>query len=137
MRINTLKTSEEDALKKLEQENITIEKVPQLKHTYKLVHTKKPHTPNPNTQRRLVLHPRQSKLPSRVGRRPQTRHHRAGCLHSTRSQNNVSGSADAKQGNNRFCGLLKTSNRNMKKETTRMDATNRSRSLQIHELGCH
>jgi NOL1/NOP2/sun family putative RNA methylase len=42
MRINTLKTSEEDALKKLEQENITIEKVPQLKHTYKLVHTKKP-----------------------------------------------------------------------------------------------
>ncbi|MFA5364828.1 MAG: RsmB/NOP family class I SAM-dependent RNA methyltransferase [Candidatus Bathyarchaeia archaeon] len=42
LRINTLKTSEEEALKKLEEENIVVEKVAKLKHTYKLLHTKKP-----------------------------------------------------------------------------------------------
>ena len=42
IRLNTLKAPEDVLLKELEQKNITVEKVPQLKHTYKLNETKKP-----------------------------------------------------------------------------------------------
>jgi len=41
IRINTLKAPTETILQNIQQENITIEKVPTLKHTYKLVDTKK------------------------------------------------------------------------------------------------
>jgi len=44
VRLNTLKAPEETLLKKLEEENIVLEKVPQLKHTYKLIETRKPLT---------------------------------------------------------------------------------------------
>ena len=42
IRINTLKAPTETILQNMQQENITIEKVPNLKHTYKLIDTKKP-----------------------------------------------------------------------------------------------
>jgi 16S rRNA (cytosine967-C5)-methyltransferase len=42
LRINTLKASEEDVLKKLEEEEIRVEKAPKLMHTYRLVETRKP-----------------------------------------------------------------------------------------------
>jgi len=42
IRINTLKAPTETILQNIQQENITIEKVPNLKHTYKLIDTKKP-----------------------------------------------------------------------------------------------
>lgn len=42
IRLNTLKAPEAVLLKKIQQENITIQKVPQLKHTYRLIETKKP-----------------------------------------------------------------------------------------------
>jgi 16S rRNA (cytosine967-C5)-methyltransferase len=42
LRINLLKASEERILKELESEGIRIEKVPKLKHTYKLLEAKKP-----------------------------------------------------------------------------------------------
>jgi len=41
IRINTLKTSEEAALKRMEEEGITLEKTQQLKHTYKVVKTQR------------------------------------------------------------------------------------------------
>lgn len=41
IRINTLKTSEEAALKRMEEEGVTLEKTRQLKHTYKVVKTQK------------------------------------------------------------------------------------------------
>jgi len=44
VRINTLKASQETLLKSLEEEQIVLEKVPQLKYTYKLIETKKPLT---------------------------------------------------------------------------------------------
>jgi NOL1/NOP2/sun family putative RNA methylase len=44
VRLNTLKAPEKTVLKKLEDEKTVLEKVPQLKHTYKLVETKKPLT---------------------------------------------------------------------------------------------
>jgi 16S rRNA (cytosine967-C5)-methyltransferase len=44
IRINTLKAPTETILQNIQQENITIEKVPNLKHTYKLIETKKPLT---------------------------------------------------------------------------------------------
>ena len=44
VRLNTLKAKEETLLKKLETEKTVLEKVPQLRHTYKLVETKKPLT---------------------------------------------------------------------------------------------
>ena len=42
LRLNTLKAPEETVLKKLENEKIVLEKVQQLKHTYRLVQRKKP-----------------------------------------------------------------------------------------------
>jgi 16S rRNA (cytosine967-C5)-methyltransferase len=42
LRINTLKASEKDVLKKLEDEKIEVERVPKLMHTYKLIKTEKP-----------------------------------------------------------------------------------------------
>ena len=42
IRINTLKAPTETILQNIQQENITLEKVPNLKHTYKLIDTKKP-----------------------------------------------------------------------------------------------
>ncbi len=44
VRINTLKASEEDCLKKLEKESVIVEKEPHLKHTYKVVKSLKPLT---------------------------------------------------------------------------------------------
>ena len=44
VRLNTLKAPEENLLKKLEADKAVLEKVPQLKHTYKLIETKKPLT---------------------------------------------------------------------------------------------
>jgi 16S rRNA (cytosine967-C5)-methyltransferase len=44
VRLNTLKAPEETLLKKLEDEKMCLEKVPKLKHTYKLIETKKPLT---------------------------------------------------------------------------------------------
>ena len=44
VRINTLKAPEEALLKSLEEEKIVLEKVPQLKHTYKMIETNKPLT---------------------------------------------------------------------------------------------
>jgi len=44
VRLNTLKAPEETVLKKIEDEKIVLEKVQQLKHTYKLVESKKPLT---------------------------------------------------------------------------------------------
>jgi 16S rRNA (cytosine967-C5)-methyltransferase len=44
VRLNTLKAPEETLLKKLEDEKIVLEKVLQLKYTYKLIETKKPLT---------------------------------------------------------------------------------------------
>jgi len=44
VRLNTLKAPEETVLKKIEEEKIVLEKVQQLKHTYKLVESKKPLT---------------------------------------------------------------------------------------------
>jgi 16S rRNA (cytosine967-C5)-methyltransferase len=44
VRLNTLKAPEETVLKKLEDEKTVLEKVPQLKHTYRLVETRKPLT---------------------------------------------------------------------------------------------
>jgi NOL1/NOP2/sun family putative RNA methylase len=44
VRLNTLKAPEETLLKKLEDEKTVLEKVQQLKHTYKLVESKKPLT---------------------------------------------------------------------------------------------
>jgi 16S rRNA (cytosine967-C5)-methyltransferase len=44
VRLNTLKAQEETLLKKLEDEQIVLEKVPQLKDTYKLVESRKPLT---------------------------------------------------------------------------------------------
>ena len=44
VRINTLKASQETLLKSLEEEQIVLEKVPQLKYTYKLIETNKPLT---------------------------------------------------------------------------------------------
>lgn len=42
IRINTLREPEETLLNKVRQEKIEIEKIPQLKHTYRLIGTKKP-----------------------------------------------------------------------------------------------
>jgi 16S rRNA (cytosine967-C5)-methyltransferase len=42
IRLNTLKASEENLLKKIDDEKIVLEKVQQLKHTYRLVQSKKP-----------------------------------------------------------------------------------------------
>jgi len=42
IRINTLKASEESLLRKMEADGITLEKVPQLRHTYKLIKSQKP-----------------------------------------------------------------------------------------------
>jgi 16S rRNA (cytosine967-C5)-methyltransferase len=44
VRLNTLKAPEETLLKKLEDEKTVLEKIPQLKHAYKLIETKKPLT---------------------------------------------------------------------------------------------
>ncbi len=44
IRINTLKTSEKNLLKQLEAENVTLEKVPQLKHAYKVIKSQQPLT---------------------------------------------------------------------------------------------
>jgi 16S rRNA (cytosine967-C5)-methyltransferase len=44
VRLNTLKAPEETILKSLEDEKVVLEKVPQLKHTYKLIETNKPLT---------------------------------------------------------------------------------------------
>jgi 16S rRNA (cytosine967-C5)-methyltransferase len=44
VRLNTLKAPQETILKKLEDESVVLEKVPQLKHTYKLIETNKPLT---------------------------------------------------------------------------------------------
>jgi len=44
VRLNTLKEPEETVLKKLEDEKIVLEKVQQLKHTYKLIESRKPLT---------------------------------------------------------------------------------------------
>jgi len=44
VRLNTLKVQEETLLKKMEDEKTALEKVPQLKHTYKLVESRKPLT---------------------------------------------------------------------------------------------
>ena len=42
VRLNTLNAPEETLLKNIREENIILEKVPQLKHTYKLIETRKP-----------------------------------------------------------------------------------------------
>jgi len=42
LRVNTLKASEKDVLKKLEDEKIQVERVPKLMHTYRLVKARKP-----------------------------------------------------------------------------------------------
>lgn len=42
IRVNTLKASEETALESIEKEEVTIEKIQQLKYTYKVVKTQKP-----------------------------------------------------------------------------------------------
>ena len=42
IRLNTLKAPETILLKKIKEENIVIQKVPQLKHTYRLIESKKP-----------------------------------------------------------------------------------------------
>jgi len=42
IRINTLKASEETLLDKIEKDGITLEKVPRLKHTYKVIKNKQP-----------------------------------------------------------------------------------------------
>jgi len=42
VRLNTLNAPEETLLKNIKEENIILEKVPQLKHTYKLIETRKP-----------------------------------------------------------------------------------------------
>ena len=42
IRINTLKASQKTLLKRIEDENVTIEKVPQLKHTYKVIKSQQP-----------------------------------------------------------------------------------------------
>ncbi|PVX25574.1 MAG: hypothetical protein CW691_04025 [Candidatus Bathyarchaeum sp.] len=44
VRLNTLKAPKEKLLKNIQNENIVLEKVPQLKHTYKLIETNKPLT---------------------------------------------------------------------------------------------
>jgi len=44
VRLNTLKVSEEACLRKLKEEGVTVEKEPLLKHTYKVIETKKPLT---------------------------------------------------------------------------------------------
>ena len=44
VRLNTLNAPEETLLKSIEDEKIVLEKVPQLKHTYKLLETRKPLT---------------------------------------------------------------------------------------------
>ncbi len=44
LRLNTLKAPEEMLLKKIEDEKVVLEKVPQLKHTYRLVQSKEPLT---------------------------------------------------------------------------------------------
>ena len=44
IRLNTLKAPEKTLLKSIQDENIVLEKVPQLKYTYKLIETKKPLT---------------------------------------------------------------------------------------------
>ncbi len=42
VRINTLKESEEETVKKLNQEGVVLEKIPQLNYTYKVISSKKP-----------------------------------------------------------------------------------------------
>jgi len=42
LRLNTLKASEDEVLKRLEDEGVTLEKMPGLKHTFRLVRGKKP-----------------------------------------------------------------------------------------------
>lgn len=42
LRLNTLKTLENDVLKKLEDEGVTVEKEPRLKHTFRVVKSQKP-----------------------------------------------------------------------------------------------
>jgi len=44
LRLNTLKTSEEDCLRKLEEEGVAVEKEPYLKYTYRVVESQKPLT---------------------------------------------------------------------------------------------
>jgi len=44
VRLNTLRASEEDSLRKLEEEGVVVEKEPHLKHTYKIVRSQKPLT---------------------------------------------------------------------------------------------
>lgn len=44
IRINTLKASEKNLLEQLEAENVTLEKVPQLKHTYRVINSQQPLT---------------------------------------------------------------------------------------------
>lgn len=44
LRLNMLKTSENDVLKKLEDEGVTVEKEPRLKHTFRVVKSQKPLT---------------------------------------------------------------------------------------------
>jgi tetratricopeptide (TPR) repeat protein len=62
VRLNTLKAPQEELLKRLEDEQIVLEKVQQLRHTYRLIQSRKP----------LI-----SQLPSRGNRKPQTRNHSA------------------------------------------------------------
>ena len=44
LRLNTLKASQETIIKRIQNEKVLLEKVPQLKHTYKLIKTSKPLT---------------------------------------------------------------------------------------------
>jgi 16S rRNA (cytosine967-C5)-methyltransferase len=52
-RLNTLKAPEEILLKKIEEEKIVLEKVEQLKHTYRLVQSKRPPTRTPSFRQGL------------------------------------------------------------------------------------
>jgi len=53
IRINTLKAPEQKILESLETESVVVDKVPQLKHSYKLIHTKKPLTRTHSFQKGL------------------------------------------------------------------------------------
>jgi 16S rRNA (cytosine967-C5)-methyltransferase len=67
VRLNTLKAPEETLLKKLEDETTVLEKVPQLKHTYKLIETKKPLTRTQNfTQGHFYIQDKASCLAAEI-----------------------------------------------------------------------
>jgi len=55
IRLNTFRASEEKIIETLQKEDVSVEKVPELNHTYKIIKTKKPLTTTPSFKEGLFL----------------------------------------------------------------------------------